>query len=709
MLEDTEEQRVAPITELNELVPPNQVEAQRLQQRYEPSAAWMIAGNFEFCDAETIAASQQFHIKDLGTELIASRKQEEEPHLILTNDGKIWIPSADDELICRILVIGHSAGHRGYVATMQSLNNFYFIDKKRRVRIFIKNCLACCKADDKIVRRKNGHYMTTRPNEIVSTDMCFIYRCDGQPSWIHVIKDLFSGFCLLRPVATPSAKSAVPGLMMWLAMFGKMKLLLSDMGPEFKNRLTKFLQQKLGFNHHISTPSGCRTGIVGTASVERLNMSLVRMLRAVMSARQMDMRSWVQVLPAIQMYLNCCAKQDLGGCSSTEVHTGLKPRTPTELAWFSEHADIKRVQCFSLPVQEVRAHMVDLVQKMKLLHRRVHDLRQRRQAYNDRINLKKGATDAEFQEGDYVLVHHKPKKRPKSKIQVTFSGPWQVARKVTRFLYDVKPLYGNTRTEERVHTRRIKPYMDGKIGATELLRSWAEGDDVEFQIDKFTGWRQDKKTGDIQLRTRRLGFAQEGYDTWDNLQDVWRQDSELVLQYLKDQYDITRDQSVREAIEELMDQGCLTSEDEEAGIQSDDQVIDKHTEKEIKEEAESQSIKGFQMGDRVHAPAYMFGAAWAKKKYKTRWKTQKETGTIVQLIDSDTCSVIWDGDSNPLSSSYRHLTKIRKNQSVKMLRRVQGIFDNLWNRCLGPAAKAETYTQTKQSTRKNSKRKGILI
>ena len=165
----------------------------------------MLAGNFEFCDAETIAASQQFHIKDLGTELIASKKQEEEPHLILTNDGKIWIPSADDELICRILVIGHSAGHRGYVATMQSLNNFYFIDKKRRVRIFIKNCLACCKADDKIVRRKNGHYMTTRPNEIVSAEMCFIYRCDGQPSWIHVIKDLFSGFCLLRPVETPLA------------------------------------------------------------------------------------------------------------------------------------------------------------------------------------------------------------------------------------------------------------------------------------------------------------------------------------------------------------------------------------------------------------------------------------------------------------------------------------------------------------------------
>ena len=119
-------------------------------------------------------------------------------------------------------------------------------------------------------------------------------------------------------------------------MFGKMNMLLSDKGSEFKNRLTTFLRQKLCFDHHISTPSACRSGIVGTASVERLNRSIVRMLRAMISAKQLDMRSWPQLVPSIQMYLNCCAKKDLGGASSVQVHTGLTPRPMTELAFFSQ-------------------------------------------------------------------------------------------------------------------------------------------------------------------------------------------------------------------------------------------------------------------------------------------------------------------------------------------------------------------------------------
>ena len=46
------------------------------------------------------------------------------------------------------------------------------------------------------------------------------------------------------------------------------------------------------------------------------------------------------------------------------------------------------------------------------LYQRVTDLRERRAQYNERINLRKGATDAdkEFEIGDYCLVHHNPKK-----------------------------------------------------------------------------------------------------------------------------------------------------------------------------------------------------------------------------------------------------------------------------------------------------------
>ena len=133
ILEDTPEQRVAPITELQDPMPLNKQEAVSLQQKYAPSAAWMLAGNFEFCDAETIAASQQLYESDVENELGIYTRQEQPPHLIVNKEGQAWIPSQDEDLICRIMVVGHSAGHRGYIATMESLKDFYWIDKKKKV------------------------------------------------------------------------------------------------------------------------------------------------------------------------------------------------------------------------------------------------------------------------------------------------------------------------------------------------------------------------------------------------------------------------------------------------------------------------------------------------------------------------------------------------------------------------------------------------
>jgi len=47
--------------------------------------------------------------------------------------------------------------------------------------------------------------------------------------------------------------------------------------------------------------------------------------------------------------------------------------------------------------------MDELVKSMESLHKRVSDLRTKRQEYTDKINLKNGATAPRFEEGDYVL------------------------------------------------------------------------------------------------------------------------------------------------------------------------------------------------------------------------------------------------------------------------------------------------------------------
>ena len=97
----------------------------------------------------------------------------------------------------------------------------------------------------------------------------------------------------------------------------------------------------------------------------------------------------------------------------------------------------------------------------------------------------------------------------------------------------------------------MKKYMDGKIGSTALLRSWAEGDTMDFQIEKFTGWRRAKRTGELQLKTRRLGYAHEDYDTWDDIHKLWRQDPRMVSSYLRETYADTGDMTILQTIEAL--------------------------------------------------------------------------------------------------------------------------------------------------------------
>ena len=190
------------------------------------------------------------------------------------------------------------------------------------------------------------------------------------------------------------------------------------------------------------------------------------------------------------------------------------------------------MECFSQPVASVQEHLTALTKSLGKVHQLVTDLRDRRRAYNNKINVRKGAKPCEFEVGDYVLVRANPKKRLKSKIEVTFKGPFQVTKRISEYMFEVKQLWGSE-SKEWIHSRRLRYYMDSKVNVTELLRSAAEGDTAQFMIEKFTGWRIKKKSNVLQLCTKRLGYRDDAFDTWDDVSDVWEQDSELVKKYLQ--------------------------------------------------------------------------------------------------------------------------------------------------------------------------------
>ena len=206
---------------------------------------------------------------------------------------------------------------------------------------------------------------------------------------------------------------------------------------------------------------------------------------------------------------------------------------------------------------------------------------------------------------------------------------------------------------------------------------------MDFQIEKFTGWRRAKKTGELQLKTRRLGYAHEDYDTWDDIHKLWKQDPRMVTSYLRDTYADTGDMTLLQSIEALEDTANGTSDTESYEAQEDghehESTTMKDTEAQEDNSDEQMSTSAgdeidkeptFWEGQRVQAHSYMFGHEWARKKYRSRWRTHREKGTIIEIIDDDKCLVLWDGDKEPLTSAFRHLEPQEETNegTIKMLR-----------------------------------------
>ena len=143
---------------------------------------------------------------------------------------------------------------------------------------------------------------------------------------------------------------------------------------------------------------------------------------------------------------------------------------------------------------------------------------------------------------------------------------------------------------------------------------------MDSQIEKFTGWRRAKRTGELQLKTRRLGYAHEDYDTWDDIHRLWKQDPRMVTSYLRDTYADTGDMTLLQSIEALEDNANGTSDTESYEAQEDSHEDESTTVNDAKaQEANSDEQMNTSASDenakeptfweeqRVQAHSYMFG------------------------------------------------------------------------------------------------------
>ena len=486
-------------------------------------------------DVASIKASQQ-HIPERARRTLRSVDTAEPGIAVLTNaDGKIVLPANDKQLIAAVCAAAHQGKH-GHNTSKQMRKQieecFWWPNMAADVKWWAEHCLQCIKlAGGDIMPRPMGYQLrATQPMEVVAMD--FLDMPTSRKKWgfkaVLVIVDQLTRVCTCTPTKDKTAATAAKILVdRWLSFFPDPAFLITDGGTHFKCELFKSLAEIRGFQHHILAPYSQW----GNAA-ERLNKQFLRAVKAILHTQKTDEADWPQWQPAIQECLN---KQmpisSRDNRTPMELLTGLAPKSAIKhIAWLGVDAvtgaDVSD-EALRAPLADIHDAMRDLWSKAVVAQckRAEGNRKQRRRGVIPRINV-----------GDLVLVAQHVKQ---NKLQMTWTGPHQVLRAISPFVYHVRPMlrdHGNRRKHKTVHIVRIRRFSAGLLATAadraaieaEALRDYPDNVVKRFVGHTFGPAPERRMT----LTVRWLGFD-AAHDTQEPAANMVEDVPDMVEAYLR--------------------------------------------------------------------------------------------------------------------------------------------------------------------------------
>ncbi len=154
------------------------------------------------------------------------------------------------------------------------------------------------------------------------------------------------------------SSEAANGLLSWFALFGVVRVWVSDQGSHFKNELIR----ELGAHHHFVT-AFCPWA---NGTVEAANRAVLRVFRTMLAEWKMPTRAWPRLTPLVQMVLNNTPVDSLGVKAPITAMTGREPVGQLDpLVWRLETEPITLSEVCKMQGREVW----DLLKTLKDLHR----------------------------------------------------------------------------------------------------------------------------------------------------------------------------------------------------------------------------------------------------------------------------------------------------------------------------------------------------
>ena len=473
-----------------------------------------------------------------GKEILASQEKyrnEAERLKLETDDiglnryqstNAIWIPSKDNLLQFRLMVIAHCGigGHRAASATLSKLHRRYeWEGMKSDVEEFQSSCFHCLATiGARRVPRPMGHQIhSDSPNEVIHFDYLYIGEARESYQYILIIKDDFSGYVWLLPCKHADAWTTAQHLTTWFASFGVSAQWVSDRGSHFKNTLIDKIRQNLRVHHHFTTAYTP----FANGTVERVCRETLRVLRALLSEYRMPIAQWPDVVPVIQSAINNAPVRRLSKKTPNEAFLG---RTAQPLDNIIQSVPKKATSVGSIHQQQQKA-LTDLTQAITELHREVKGKpSKQRQTAVDRHNAKTHVIQPNFTEGDFVLVADTDKHMT-SKVLLKWRGPRRITKVLSDFVYEVENLIDKRCTE--IHATRLKFYRDSSHNEVSEMMDMAEFNDTEFYtVQKIIGLK--RLNGTLVVKVLWRGFPAEEA-TWEPVEVMYNDVPKLMTTFLE--------------------------------------------------------------------------------------------------------------------------------------------------------------------------------
>eukprot|EP00918_Siedleckia_nematoides_P067010 GHVU01145769.1.p1 GENE.GHVU01145769.1~~GHVU01145769.1.p1 ORF type:complete len:533 (-),score=31.96 GHVU01145769.1:883-2481(-) len=405
--------------------------------------------------------------------------------------GPIWIPSQDDELILRLLVIAHATDgtHASVAGTYALLAPLVFwTSMKDDVEQFVSECVHCLRGKSNFfMHYPLGETLTaTRPNEILHLD--YLYVCPGVKNYkyILVMKCSWTRFTWLIPATACNADTAALALYEWCRAYSQPLWLMTDGGSHFKNDVMTKFTKLYGIQHKITLPR-CPWS---NGSVENMCGYTMRVIRTLRSANIISQdKFWPNALALIERRINDVPAHPHDYSPRTVFLNHETGRMPTLNSIHPPHT-IPAVSIDEIPALVNTAiseflEQLDFIHAWKIQNQEGHWVRTRTPPAHRRyksINL---------DIGDYVLVARPAKDRGKTKWR--WIGPMQITALHHRFIYWIQEL--NTKRKFKAHVRRLMFYCDASRASSADLALIADDAPMTWTLDEILSveWNKSKR------------------------------------------------------------------------------------------------------------------------------------------------------------------------------------------------------------------------